>query len=246
MIINCDIGERGPDHPVDVALMDWIQLANIACGGHAGDKDSVKAFRTRAENSGVQIAAHLSYPDRDHFGRTSMNIPMIDLQESLDEQLILLPDIYCVKFHGALYNDLTVNKPLAEQLTEWLLRKGITQVVTPHGSELDIHCQQAGIGCLHEAFAERRYDYNPDTKRLTLVSRKKAYASISDCQEALEHAGQIIKFNQVSAYIKKSDGLLEERLVSIKADTLCIHSDSTVALGLAQGLKQLLDDGVKP
>lgn len=243
MIINCDIGERGPDHPVDVALMDWIQMANIACGGHAGDVESVKAFQARAEKNKVKIAAHLAYPDRENFGRTSMNIPIKKLKASLTEQLSLLPEIRCVKFHGALYNDSVVNPQLAEGLTEWLYEHSMQQIVTPNGSELAITCKKAGIECIHEAFAERRYDYNPDTKRLTLVSRKKDYASISDCREALEHSELIIKSGQVLAFIEQSDGTLEKKSIPIRAETLCIHSDSIIALELAQGLRQLIENG---
>ncbi len=243
MIINCDIGERGPDHPVDIALMDHIQMANIACGGHAGDADSVKAFRSRAEKTEVKIAAHLSYPDRDSFGRTSMDIPINKLKASLTEQLSLLQDIRCVKFHGALYNDSVVNSKLAESLTEWLCENSMQQIVTANGSELAISCKKAGIECIHEAFAERRYDYNPDTKGLTLVSRKKEYASISDCQEALEHSELIIKSGRVLAFVEKTNGTLEKKQIPIRAETLCIHSDSTIALELAQGLQKLIKSG---
>ncbi len=243
MIINCDIGERGPDHPVDVALMDWIQMANIACGGHAGDEKSVNAFRSRAEKTNVKIAAHLSYPDRDNFGRTSMDISIDKLKTSLSEQISMLPDVRCVKFHGALYNDSVVNRQLAEGLTEWLYEHNMQQIVTPNGSELAITCKKAEIECIHEAFAERRYDYNPEAQRLTLVSRKKDYASISDCQEALEHSELIIKSGQVMAFVEKSDGTLERKSIPIRAETLCIHSDSTIALELAKGLKQLIESG---
>ncbi|MBE0665952.1 MAG: LamB/YcsF family protein, partial [Candidatus Aminicenantes bacterium] len=59
MRINCDIGERGHDHPVDRRLMEVIHIANLACGGHAGNSASVQAFRALAEENGVELAAHL-------------------------------------------------------------------------------------------------------------------------------------------------------------------------------------------
>lgn len=237
--INCDIGERGPEHPIDLALMALIQMANIACGGHAGDEQSVTAFRTLADKNRVKIAAHLSYPDRENFGRTSMEISPLRLGQSLTEQMHLLPGIHCVKFHGALYNDAVVNSRLAADLTEWLLKQGIRQVVTSQAAELAQQCQQAGLEVLYEAFAERRYALLPAQNRLTLVSRKKPYASITNCQEAVEHARSIIHSGLVKAYIEDETGILEERLVPIKADTICIHSDATIALELARELNKL-------
>jgi UPF0271 protein len=237
--INCDIGERGPDHPIDMALMDLIQMANIACGGHAGDKESVAAFRKRSDSNQVKIAAHLSYPDRENFGRFSMDISTRRLNQSLDDQMQLLPDIRCVKFHGALYNDSVINPQLAADLTNWLVKNRIEQVVTSQDSELANSSQQAGINVIFEAFAERRYAFLPNQGRLTLVSRKKSYASITDCQEALEHSQSIIRSGLVKAYIEDEKGILEERLLQIKAQTICIHSDSTIALELARELNKL-------
>ena len=74
MKVNCDIGERGADHPVDRQLMELIDIANIACGGHAGDETSIHAFCQLAEQHGVTVTAHLSYPDRENFGRRSLDI----------------------------------------------------------------------------------------------------------------------------------------------------------------------------
>ena len=113
MKINCDIGERG-EHPVDLELMELIDIANIACGGHAGDLKTVNLFRKLAEDHGVSISAHLSYPDKENFGRKSLDISASDLKKSLSEQYSLLDDVKTVKLHGALYNDCWLNEELAE------------------------------------------------------------------------------------------------------------------------------------
>ncbi len=240
MIVNCDIGERGPDYPVDIALMDLIQMANIACGGHAGNQESVDAFRSIAEKNHVKIAAHLSYPDPDNFGRMSMDISMAALKESLNEQIKLLPNVFCVKFHGALYNDSVVKPDLAVGLTEWLREQKMQEIVTPYNSELSKCCEKAGISCLYEAFAERRYAYDPNTDHLTLVSRQKDYASITDCQEAMDHSRSIIKQGQVLVHIEDKNGKIKKQMMDLKAETLCIHSDSKIALELAKKLKELI------
>ena len=136
ILINCDIGERGADHPVDMELMDHVGMANIACGGHAGDAASVEAFLRRARGRGVKVAAHLSYPDRENFGRSTIEISDEDLLASLDRQMELMREARTVKFHGALYNDANVDVRRARLLAKWMKAKGIEEVVTPFDSEL--------------------------------------------------------------------------------------------------------------
>jgi len=135
-LINCDIGERGPDHPVDRRLMEVVHLASLACGGHAGDAGSVKVFRALAEKNGVRLAAHLSYPDRPNFGRKAMTISGPALLASLEEQLGLLPGVRRVKFHGALYNEASRDAVLAKTLARWLKRAGIREILAPAGAEI--------------------------------------------------------------------------------------------------------------
>ena len=69
MLLNCDIGERGTNNRTDLALLDHIAIANIACGGHAGNVESVRFFYAQALEKGVRPTLHLSYPDRENFGR---------------------------------------------------------------------------------------------------------------------------------------------------------------------------------
>ncbi len=233
--INCDIGERGHDHPVDTALMDRIQIANIACGGHAGDEKSVAAFRKLAAERGVEVSAHLSYPDRENFGRTSMDISPGDLLASLDEQYSLMDDVKMVKFHGALYNDCAADASLAALLAGWLQKKGITEVMTPFDSELASAGSALGMKIVPEAFAERRYAFKAG--KLALVSRTKEYASIHNLKEAVAHSKSIYENQSVLAY--EDDELMSDP-VPLKAETICIHSDSEIALELAEALNREL------
>ena len=231
MLINCDIGERGAQHPVDVELMRCIQIANIACGGHAGDAESVANFCRLAEVNSVQVTAHLSYPDRENFGRVSLDISSGDLSKSLDEQYALMPDVKWVKFHGALYNDACSNDDLASSLTDWLKKNGIECVLTPAGSALALNCEVQSIRVLSEAFAERTYAY--DDERLSLVKRSKDYASIHDCDDAVEQSLSIINQGKVFAYLNDD----ERQWIGLIAETICIHSDSVIALELAKRLQ---------
>ncbi len=236
MHINCDIGERGADHPVDIELMKHISMANIACGGHAGDGESIDAFKKLAEENQVAVTAHLSYPDRENFGRFSMDIAPADLLKSLDAQYELIGGVDKVKFHGALYNDCWVRPDLSRILAGWLKEQGIKTVVTPYQSCLAAESLTLGMDVFYEAFAERRYAYDPRTGQLTLVSRKLDYASIHDLDEAVAHAMNIVKNGKIDGHITRADGTVTTEEVDIKADTICIHSDSPISLELAAKL----------
>lgn len=238
--INCDIGERGPEHPVDIALMDYIHIANIAAGGHAGDEASIATFTQLAKKKGVEITAHLSYPDRENFGRYSMTIARSDLLRSLDTQLNRLTDVAAVKFHGALYNDAVVDEGLARDLADWLHQTGLQRVVTPSDSQLAVFSIEKGLEVLYEAFAERNYLFTPTLNRLTLVSRQLDFASIKDCEQAVMHSREIINKGQVKAFVETAKGNYKRESIPLKVDTICIHSDSEIALELATRLSEMV------
>jgi len=178
--INCDIGERGPLHEDDRRLMEFVHIANLACAGHAGDRESVKAFLTLAKERGVGISAHLSYPDKANFGRASMDLPEAGLLAALDEQLALLPGVRLVKFHGALYNDACRDARLAELLAGWLMRNNIGSLLAPADSELAAAAQRLGITVLREAFVDRRYSWDAATGRelIRLVALRNGWFSL--------------------------------------------------------------------
>lgn len=236
-LLNIDIGERGADHAPDHALLRHADIVNIACGGHAGCPESVARFRDLAQERRLTITAHLSYPDREHFGRRSLKMPFSELSQSLDAQRALLPDTQAVKLHGALYNDCAAEPALAEPMSAWLAASGFTTVITLPHSELDRACRRHGLRVWSEAFAERRYTLTPATGQLTLTSRQQPHACITDLESALEHVRTLIQRRQVWATVAGVDDRSETRLVPVDADTLCIHSDSPIALELAAAIR---------
>lgn len=236
--INCDIGERGPHHEVDLKLMDYIHIANIACGGHAGDRESISVFRQLADKNGVEIAGHLGYPDRENFGRVSLDLPSGQLLDALNEQYDHIPDIKMIKFHGALYNDSCADPELAATLAGWLKENGITRIITGFKSELAKACSPYAIRILREAFAERRYAWSTTTGQLSLVKRGHPEACITDCGEAVNQTLSIVQQQQVSAFVDIESESGEQRLIPLKADTICIHSDSVISLELAEKLAE--------
>jgi 5-oxoprolinase (ATP-hydrolysing) subunit A len=238
ILINCDIGERGVDNATDLAIMPHIQVANIACGGHAGDASSARFFADLARGYGVAVAAHPSYPDRENFGRTSMNIGMTELCHSLDAQMECLPGVTVVKFHGALYNDACVREPLADTLADWAAGRGITRLLTPGDSALAVSARTRGLHVVEEFFAERRY--TRDTRGcLALVPRSKPYACIHDCGEALEQVRRFVETGAVATVVAEApDGSPVFGEHSLTAETICVHSDSPISLHLVRGLAE--------
>jgi UPF0271 protein len=240
ILLNADVGERGPDHPADLELMRWLDIANIACGGHAGDAESVAVFTALARKHGVLAAAHLSYPDRANFGRVSCRLSVKALRGALDAQRALLPEAALVKFHGALYNDSCADKTLAGQLVEWLRDRGISRVITFADSELAELCRGSGIAVLAEAFAERRYVCSSPQGRLALMNRSLPEASITDLAEAIEQARALIQEQTVRAFVEEKGRAGAWRRMRVKVATLCVHSDSPISPALARGIARLL------
>jgi UPF0271 protein len=224
VLINCDIGERGVAHNVDNQLIRYIDIANIACGGHAGDKQSVNYYLNLAKQHNVKPTAHLSYPDHNNFGRVVMTITHSELLQSLDQQYALINSVKSIKFHGALYHQANTDQALATELAQWLKTNEIVEVLTQENSYLEKACLDQGITILYEAFADRRYTYEND--RLTLLPRNNKNALIHQPDEAKEQV----------EYLKNGYVYADQIKFPIKADTVCIHSDSTNALAIAQTL----------
>ncbi len=231
MLINCDIGERGVAHKTDDQLMAYIDIANIACGGHAGDKQSADYYYSLANTYGIEASVHLSYPDRQNFGRLNMDIDDKTLLTSLDQQYDLLSEVKTLKFHGALYNEANVNKQLAQLLIQWAGRAGIEAILTPENSAIAQCCCAATEGQtirpVYEVFLDRQYVCLAG--RLCLKSRKESGALITDTQQAVQ---QYHNFNNNVVVI-------DAKVYQIRADTACIHSDSANVLGLIRAIKNV-------
>ncbi len=236
MLLNCDIGERGAEHVDDLQLLQYIDIANIACGGHAGDAKSAGAFYSYAKEQGVSPTLHLSYPDRENFGRITLNIPRAELLNSLDAQRSVLPEVSAVKFHGALYNDCVEDEELALQLSAWLLQNDIEQILAPPDSHIALHAAAAGISVLHEGFLDRRYVISPGSLRPELMNRKEQGSCISSVPEAIAQGKRMLTEERVQAYVLGHDKRVTEKTedIPLKVETLCIHSDSPIALALAE------------
>ncbi|APC90793.1 MULTISPECIES: 5-oxoprolinase subunit PxpA [Francisella] len=226
LLINCDLGERGVAHPLDDKLVDYIDIANIACGGHAGDKTSVNYYVNLCREKNVKITAHISYPDKENFGRKAIDIDHVTLCESFDEQFALFDNkIKAIKPHGALYNQLNVKQELAKTFIEWCIKNDVDElVVSPFGVVAE-YAKEKGIKTINESFAERGYMLDNHNNPM-LIPRGQANAEIDGVQLAVE------QYNQLKQGFIKIAGVK----INFESQTICIHSDSNIALELAQQL----------
>jgi UPF0271 protein len=236
--LNCDMGEV-PEAIADgtqEALMRSITSVNIACGGHAGDKQTMKTTIEQALRWKLAIGAHPGYPDRANFGRVELKLPLKEVSDSIFEQVKALADVAArcgthlvhVKPHGALYNQAVRNREIAEAIAKGVARwnREVALVGLAGSPMLDVF-REAGFGVAAEAFADRRYE--PDG---TLRSRKFEDALIRNPEEAAWQALGIAERGLVIA----SDGTE----VSVDAQTLCIHGDTPGAPKIAETMARTL------
>jgi UPF0271 protein len=239
--LNCDMGEL-PEAIADgtqEALMRSVTSVNVACGGHAGDEQTMKTTIEQALRWKVAIGAHPGYADRANFGRLELKLPLNEISASIFDQVKALAEIAArcgarlvhVKPHGALYNQAVRNRELAEAIAEGVARWSRDVVLVGlAGSPMLNVFREAGFAVAAEAFADRRYEADG-----TLRSRKFEDALIRNPAEAAWQALGIAEQGIVIA----SDG----SEVSIDAQTLCIHGDTPgapeIAAAVARSLREV-------
>lgn len=237
--LNADLGEA--DTPAgqasEAAVLRYISSANIACGGHAGDAETMRRTVRAAKANGVKIGAHPSYPDRVNFGRMSLPIKSRDLRETLMAQITTLTEIAAsegqtisyVKPHGALYNDAAENTDLAALLAETVaaLDPNLIFMGSP-GSELERAAQAQSLRFIAEGFIDRRY---LDTGRLQARSIEGAVIQDQD-----ERMSQTLSLANTGSVISDTGAK-----ISVPAKTLCLHGDSAGAVETARQARTALE-----
>jgi UPF0271 protein len=235
--LNADVGELPGDNgrALDRAILDVVTRCNIACGGHAGDDESMAATIQAAVARNVLIGAHPSYPDREGFGRTRPSVSDQELEQSLLSQVRALKTIAHeqgatiahLKPHGTLYNDAAKDESLAGIVISTCQRMGIPELLGPPGSALERKARQAGLVFVAEAFADRSYEADA-----SLTPRALPGAVMTD--EAMQLA-QVVSIVEAGEVIARTG----ER-VRVQAQTICLHGDTPGAAGSALALKRAL------
>lgn len=222
MDLNADLGEGGGE---DAALLGLISSANIACGGHAGDDDTMRRTIDLAMASGVAIGAHPGYEDREHFGRRAMAFPLERVTDLVARQVEKLAahaetagaTLHHVKPHGALYNQADREAQFAAALVAGITK--ITDQVMLYAlpnSRLAEAGEAAGLSICQEGFADRRYVANG-----SLMPRNEPGAVITNVDEAVARAINLATSGNV--------------------ETLCVHGDGPTAVAILQRLRKALE-----
>jgi UPF0271 protein len=232
--LNADLGEGCGD---DEALLQIVSSCNIACGGHAGNAESMGRTVALAIANGVAVGAHPAYPDRDGFGRESGFMRGADLYDALSAQVTELADIAAnlgaklahVKPHGALYNDAVRDTELADIIARVTAETpGTPALMGMANTELERAAERHNVRFIAEAFIDRAYE--PDG---TLVSRKEPGAVHEDLNVATTQAARLAQDAEVTA--RNGDE------IRVRADTLCIHSDTPGAGEKARAVRDVLE-----
>ncbi len=228
--LNADMGEfsNEAERACEAALMPFLTTCSIACGGHAGDTETMRETVRRARNHGVRVGAHPSYPDRKGFGRIRITIGADDLRQSLSMQITALKNVLAaettrlthIKPHGALYNDAALDPALADLIASLA---GEAVLVGPPGSALETAARRRGVIFAREGFVDRRYLASG-----ALAPRSEPDAIINDTQARVRQALYLAN----GAPIKTGAGDL-----TLRVDTLCIHSDSPGAVETATSIR---------
>jgi len=241
--LNCDMGEL-PEAIADGtqdALMPSFTSINIACGGHAGDAQSMNTTIEQALRWKLAVGAHPGYPDRANFGRLELNFSLEAIADSVYQQVRALAEIATergvrlahVKPHGALYNQAVHNRELAQAIADGVIRwrRDVVLVGLAGSPMLDVF-RDAGFHVAAEAFADRRYEADG-----TLRSRKHEDALIRDAAEASRQALSIAQKGTITACNGSE--------VTVAAQTICIHGDTPGAPQIAAAVyKSLREAGV--
>lgn len=236
--INCDLGESiNPQQwEEDAHLMPYISSCNIACGGHAGNQESIKVSVANAIHNQLNIGAHPSYPDRKNFGRISLEISEQELRKTLQQQIHSLAaecerqntSLHHVKPHGALYNDAAANQKLAYIIVEEV-KKISPELILVGLAQSAMHqaAKELDVTFWHEGFMDRNYQANGQ-----LVPRSQPQALHKNITESLQQA---LKLAQKQTIIS-----IEGTPLDLTVDTICLHSDNPDAKAIAQQLYQML------
>ncbi|GAB2837890.1 5-oxoprolinase subunit PxpA [Ferruginibacter profundus] len=233
--INCDMGEGIGN---EAALMPYINSANIACGYHAGDVATMHKVITLCLQHHVHIGAHPSFPDRENFGRTPMQLPNEKIYTIISEQLMAINNVakkcgaklHHVKPHGALYNMAAKHVALAKTIAQAV--KDFDASLVFYGLSGSVMVDEAGklgLQTAAEVFADRTYQSDG-----SLTPRHLSNALLQDKAAVVQQVLQLVHQHKVQAVTGEE--------IFVKAGTICIHGDGAHAVEFAKAIHQKLNE----
>jgi len=241
--INCDLGEKSKHHSnkYDPDLLEIVNSANVACGYHAGDEETMNQVIKISKENGVSIGAHPSFNDPDNFGRERMNLSESEIKKLIIDQYDILQKIANthgefvshVKPHGALNNMACEDIELATVLAKTIkdINKDLIYLV-PTGSKMQEAAKKLDMKFACEIFADRNYEDDGN-----LVSRKKPYALITEPEQANKHVLKMVQTQSLNCHSGKQ--------IPCEIDSVCIHGDNVKSLSTAKSIRSnLIENGM--
>ena len=236
--INCDLGEKSKFHSTknDPDLLKIVNSANIACGYHAGDKETMNRVIEISKTNQVSIGAHPSFNDPENFGRKKINLNSSEVTKLIVDQYEILQkiaqnhneNVTHIKPHGALNNmaceDLELATTIAKAINS--INKDIIFLV-PTGSKMELAGKKLNMKIACEIFADRNYEDDGN-----LVSRSKDNALITNPDVAKKHVLKMVKNQALNCFSGKK--------IPCKIDSVCIHGDNESSLATAKSIKENL------
>lgn len=216
----------------EAQLVPFISAANIACGYHAGNEETMQhVIRLCLENN-VHIGAHPSFDDRENFGRTAIQLPVEEIYNLITAQLEIInktaieygAKLHHVKAHGALYNMAAKDKAIAKAIAQAVKDFDVSLIYYGlSGSVMIEEAAKLGLITANEVFADRTYQYDG-----SLTPRSQKNALIDDSNELIKQVTKFIKENKVTTVTGED--------IFLKADTICIHGDGAYAVEFAKAI----------
>lgn len=232
--LNADLGEGVGN---DAAMLELVSSASIACGGHAGTPDSVRAALASCKARGVRVGAHPGYPDPANFGRLRLAMPLADLIAAVRSQVELIRAIAeeldvpvgYAKLHGALANQAAEDLPLALGVFGALRTIDPDMAVLALDGSAQVRAShELGLKVELEAYADRTYLPNG-----LLVPRSAVGAVLHDPGEIAERCVRLATEGEVVA----SDG----SVLKLGARSICVHGDNPAAVAIARCVRTALE-----
>lgn len=237
--LNSDLGEGyGPwlmGH--DALMLDCVTSANIACGGHAGDPETMfKTLRLAAER-GVSVGAHPGYADREGFGRRIIPMSPAEIGRLVAAQVGALAAIArlagtrvsYVKPHGALGNLAAADGAVADAIVSAVQAMDpALAILAISGTALETRARAQGVPVYSEIFADRAYQ--PDGQ---LVPRSQAGAVLHDAKVATERLLGYLQTGRMP--------VIGADPIPLRADSICVHGDNTAAVEMAREIRARLE-----
>ena len=234
--INCDLGESSKLHSTenDPLLLKIVNSANIACGYHAGDEQTMEKTIEISKKNKVRIGAHPSFNDPENFGRKRLSLPSNEIKKLVIDQINILSKIANnkgakvthVKPHGALNNMACENYDLAKIISEAIIQVNKDLIfLVPTGSQMEKVGKKLGMKIAAEIFADRNYEDDGN-----LVSRSKNNALITDPEIAKKHVIKMVENQALNCYSGKQ--------IPCEIDSICVHGDGESAVNTAKQIRE--------